>query len=299
MTARIRLSSIEGGANWWRVINWAADGFRASGFEVELKRFGAYGDDTCARVATGASDMCVSLKSYATQAAKGREPFSEASRGVRGLANLMHPGHIFYLAVTREVGVTTLAELAQRKPALNLCIPGDEAGQDVISAILRAYGIEGLDAIKSWGGRFFFEFEEAGRLLLSGQANGLMRENTRQGPIGQAAGGRQMVFLSLDRSIAERVGGEFGLDVVTIPAGTFPNQAEPVTALENGGYPLIIGARMDDERAYRLARAIDESFPRHWASEDIFYSPKHAPDTGCPLHPGAARYYRETGRLKT
>ncbi len=84
MTDRIRLSSIEGGANWWRVINWAADGFRAAGFDVELKRFGAYGDDTCARVASGASDICVSLKSYASQAAKGRPPFSEASRGVRG-----------------------------------------------------------------------------------------------------------------------------------------------------------------------------------------------------------------------
>lgn len=298
MTDRIRLSSIEGGANWWRVINWAAEGFRTAGFDVELKRFGAYGDDTCARVASGASDMCVSLKTYASQAAKGRAPFSEASRGVRGLANLMHPGHIFYLAVTAEIGVTTLAELAQGKPVLNLCIPGDEAGQEVISAILRAYGVNGLDEIKSLGGRFFFDFEEAGRLLLSGEANGLMRENTRQGPIGQAASGRRMVFLSLDRSIAECVGEAFGLDVVTIPAGSFPNQAQPVTAVENGGYPLIVGSQMEEERAYRLARTIDESFPRHWASEDIFYSPKHAPDTGCPLHPGAARYYREIGRLK-
>ena len=299
MADRIRLSSTEGGGNWWRVISWAAEGFRASGFDVELKRFGPHGDNTCARVASGTSDVCVSLKSFAWQAANGRAPFGEASRGVRGLANLMHPGHIFYLAVTTEVSVTKLVELVQRKPELNLCIPGDEAGQEVISAILRAYGIGGLDAIKSWGGRFFLGFEEAGRLLLSGEANGLMRENTRQGPIGQAASGRQMVFLSLDRSIAERVGGAFGLDVVTIPAGSFPNQAQPVTALENGGYPLIVGAQMEEERAYRLARAIDESFPRHWVSEDIFYSPKHASDTGCPLHPGAARYYREIGRLKT
>jgi TRAP-type uncharacterized transport system substrate-binding protein len=273
--------------------------FRAAGFEVELKRFGPHGDNTCARVASDASDMCVSLNSFAWQAANGREPFGEASRGVRGLANLMHPGHIFYLAVIKEVGVTTLAELAQKKPELNLCIPGDKPGQDVISVILRAYGIDGLDAIKSWGGRFFFDFEQAGRLLLSGEANGLMRENTRQGPIGQAASGRHMVFLSLDRSIAERVASALGLDVVTIPAVSFPNQAQAVTAVENGGYPLIVGAQMEEERAYRLARAIDESFPRHWVSEDVFYSSKHAPDTGCQLHPGAARYYREVGRLKT
>jgi len=298
MADRIRLSSTEGGANWWRCINWAAEGFRAAGFDVDLSRFGPHGDDTCARVATGGSDMCVTLKSFAWQAANGREPFGDASRGVRGLANLVHPGHIFYLALVKELDIASFAALAQRKPPLNLCVPGDKAGQDVVSAILRAYGIAGLDAVKAWGGRFHLGFDEAGRLLLSGEADGLMRENTRSGPIGQAASGRDMVFLSLDRPIAATVGAAYGLDVVTIPAGTFRNQAQPVIALENGGYPLVVGARMDDELAYRLARAIDQAFPRHWASEDIFYSPKHAPDTGCPLHPGAARYYREAGRLK-
>jgi TRAP-type uncharacterized transport system substrate-binding protein len=106
-----------------------------------------------------------------------------------------------------------------------------------------------------------------------------------------------MVFLSLDRPIAARVAGEFGLDVVTLPPATFRGQTEPVVALENGGYPLVVGASMDEDLAYRLARAINEAFPRHWAAEDIFYSPLHAPHTGCPLHPGAARYYREIGRL--
>jgi hypothetical protein len=38
----------------------------------------------------------------------------------------------------------------------------------------------------------------------------------------------------------------------------------------------------------------------HWASEDIFYSTRHAATTYCPLHPGAARYYhRELGVLKS
>lgn len=297
MADRIRLSSTEGGANWWRCITWATEGFRAAGFEVDLSRFGPHGDDTCARVAAGASDMCVTLKSFAWQAVNARAPFTDASRGVRGLANLMHPGHIFYLALAADLGITTLADLARKKPKVDLCIPGDTAGQDVISAILRAYGIDGLDEVKSWGGRFHLGFDEAGRLLVSGEANGLMRENSRLGPIGQAASVRDMVFLSLDLPVAEKIGPAYGLDVVTIPAGIFRTQAQPITALENGGYPLIVGAQMPDDLAYRLARAIDQSFPRHWVTEDIFYSPKHAPDTGCPLHQGAARYYREIGRF--
>lgn len=297
MADRIRLSSIEGGGNWWRTITWAAEGFRAAGFDVELTRFGLHGYATCARVVSGESDMCVTLKSFAFRAANGKDVFGEAARGVRSLANIMHPGHIYYLALRKELGVGSLAELAQRKPRLNLCIPGDEADQEVISTILRAYGIDGLAAVKSWGGQFFQGFEEAARLLISGEADGVMRENTRSGPVGQAASGRDMVFLSLESGIARRIASEMGLDIVTIPAKTFRNQPEPVTALQNGGYPLVVGAQLADDLAFRLARAIDRDFPRHWASEDIFYSPKHAPDAGCPLHPGAARYYREAGRL--
>ena len=179
MADRIRLSSIEGGGNWWRTITWAAEGFRAAGFDVELTRLDSVGYATCARVASGKSDMCVTLKSFAFCAANGKDVFGETARGVRSLANIMHPGHIYYLALRKELGVRSLAELAQRKPRLNLCIPGDEGDREIISTILRAYGIEGLAALKSWSGQFFQGFEEATRLLISGEADGIMRENRR------------------------------------------------------------------------------------------------------------------------
>jgi TRAP-type uncharacterized transport system substrate-binding protein len=295
---KIRLSSTEGGGNWWRVITWAADGFAKSGFEVELKRFGPHGDDTCARVATDESDICATLKSFAHQAVRGTPPFSDRSKDVRGLANILHPGHIFYAIVTKELGVTSFADLARKKPKLNLCVPGDQAGQDMVSAMLEGYGIGGLDEVRSWGGEFFHEYAEAGRLVLAGKSDGIMRENTRLGPVGQASNGRDMVLLSLDRPFADKLADRFGLDPIELPPGFLRGQAKSAIALENGGYPLVVGAHMDDGVAYRLAKAINETFPAHYTGEDIFYSPKHAPATGCPLHPGAARYYRELGVLK-
>jgi uncharacterized protein len=299
MTEKIKLSSTEGGGNWWRTITWAANGFKAAGFDVELKRFGHHGDDTCTRAATGESDICPTLKSFAHQAARGQPPFGERSKSVRGLANIMHPGHIFYMMVTKDIGVSSLAELAKKKPKISLCIPGDQLGQDMVSAVLAAYGIAGgLEEVKSWGGTFHLEYAEAGRLVLAGKSDGIMRENTSMGPAGEAANGRDMVLLPLDRPVAEALGARFGLDVVEVPPGTFRGQTQPVLALENGGYPLVIGANMDEGLAYRLAKAINEDFPVHYAAEHIFYSPKHAPHTGCPLHPGAARYYRELGVLR-
>ncbi len=299
MTTKIRLSSTEGGGNWWRTITWAAKGFAAAGFDADLKRYGPHGDDTCTRAATGESDICPTLKSFAHQAARGQPPFGEAAKDVRGLANVMHPGHIFYLMVARDIGVSSLAELAKKKPKINLCIPGDSLGQGMISEMLAAYGVAGgLDEVKSWGGRFYLDYASAGREVLAGVSDGIMRENNRLGPAGEASDGRDMVLLSLDRPVAEKLGAKFGLDPIEIAPGTFRGQTAPVLALENGGYPLVVGAKMDEGVAYRLAKAINEDFPVHYAAENIFYSPKHAPDTGCPLHPGAARYYREIHVLR-
>src|SRR5665213_638764 len=219
MTDTIRLSSTEGGGNWWRVITWAAEGFKTAGFDVELKRFGPHGDDTCARVAMGHFDICVTLKSFAHQAMRGQSPFDEKSKGVRGLANVMHPGHIFYALLTKKTGIASFADLAKKKPKLNLCIPGDKAGQDMVSTMLAAYGIAGLDEVKSWGGKFFFDYADAGRLVLVGESDGIMRENTRQGPVGQAANGCDVVLLSLEHEIADKLADWFGLDVVELPAG--------------------------------------------------------------------------------
>ena len=39
----IRLSSIEGGGNWWFTLNWAADAFRNAGLDVSVSRYGTSG----------------------------------------------------------------------------------------------------------------------------------------------------------------------------------------------------------------------------------------------------------------
>jgi hypothetical protein len=72
MTEPLRLTTIEGGRNWWKVINWAADAFRAAGFEVDLTRHGVAGLDNARRVADGEADVTVTLASGAWMAAEGR-----------------------------------------------------------------------------------------------------------------------------------------------------------------------------------------------------------------------------------
>jgi TRAP-type uncharacterized transport system substrate-binding protein len=55
---------------------------------------------------------------------------------------------------------------------------------------------------------------------------------------------------------------------------------------------------LPDDTAYLLAKALNESSTRRWAAQDVFYSIRDAAETSAPLHPGAARYYKEQGVLK-
>jgi len=74
-----------------------------------------------------------------------------------------------------------------------------------------------------------------------------------------------------------------------LPRGTYPAQDIP---LHTVGVDLLLVCRadLDTQLVYELTRALLEDVPRHIRRE---VDPHRAPATVIPLHPGAARYYRE------
>ena len=74
-----------------------------------------------------------------------------------------------------------------------------------------------------------------------------------------------------------------------LPRGTYPGQDVP---LHTVGVDLLLVCRadLDTELVYELTRALFEEIPKHVRRQ---VDPHRAPATVIPLHPGAARYYRE------
>jgi TRAP transporter TAXI family solute receptor len=72
-----------------------------------------------------------------------------------------------------------------------------------------------------------------------------------------------------------------------IPVGTYPNQPEPIRTLGVDTL-LVCRAELDEELVYRLLDA-------YFATRPTMTPPNldRAPATPIPLHPGAARYYRQ------
>jgi TRAP-type uncharacterized transport system substrate-binding protein len=84
-----------------------------------------------------------------------------------------------------------------------------------------------------------------------------------------------------------------------VPARSFRGQEHPLITVGNPGYSIVVRQDMSDDLAYRLARALDVDSTTHGVSEDIFYSPRHAPHAGAPTHPGASTYYDEVSARYT
>jgi TRAP-type uncharacterized transport system substrate-binding protein len=300
MADKIRISSIEGGGNWWLTLLWAAEAFRNAGFEVEMKRTGVPAKDTILRVVRGEADIACTLGVSAAQAAKGLGIYKDGSgKDVRGLALALRPGHHFYNMVRADTGIRSFADIAKKKPKLNIQVgEADFIAGEIVEVYLRHYGVELYRDIEAWGGSLQTSFPASVPLLVKGESNAIMRENTARGPAGFAAQMGDWVMLPLDRDIAERIEREYCAPMVTLPPGKLRGQTEPCLTVTDPGYPIVINKDIPDDVAYRLAKALNESSAAHWASEDIFYSTRHASNTYCPLHPGAARYYRELGVLK-
>ena len=302
MADKIRVSSMKGGGQWWRSIIWAGKAFANSGFEVETTRTGDKANDPMMRVARGEADVAVTLSVAAAQAAKSVGVYKDGrAAAIRSLAHLVRPDQHFFNMLRADLGIRSFAELAKRKPKLNVSIELPDYGPGHVTEVyLRHYGIELMRDIPAWGGSFITSHPGTVPRLLDGTCNAIMRTDTMYGPAGIAAHVGEWVLLPLDRDIAETLARDYCTPIAVIEPDFMRglNEPGPCLTVTNPGFDLIVNASLSDDVAYRLARALNETNEKHWASQDVFYSILHAPQALGPLHPGAQRYYRERGVLK-
>lgn len=92
---------------------------------------------------------------------------------------------------------------------------------------------------------------------------------------------------------------EQGYDYVTVPAGTWRGQDVDIKTV-GSQQCIIVSADMDEEVAYQITKALCENREILVNTSAVLgnFDPAVAGSkalTGCELHPGAARYYKEMG----
>ncbi|QID17967.1 TAXI family TRAP transporter solute-binding subunit [Nitrogeniibacter mangrovi] len=104
----------------------------------------------------------------------------------------------------------------------------------------------------------------------------------------------------LDFTDAQMKQADGGLDLWTryvIPAGTYPGQDKDVHTIAQPNF-LAVRADLDEDAVYQITKTIYENLPFlnaiHKATTAMALQ-KALDGLPMPLHPGAARYYREAG----
>jgi TRAP transporter TAXI family solute receptor len=136
----------------------------------------------------------------------------------------------------------------------------------------------------------FAPYDVAVDKLLKGDVDVLIATvRTPQEPIARALrGGARLMDINGPEVDGLRVHYPL-LRRTVLPSGTYPGQDAP---LHTVGVDLLLVCRadLDNEIVYELTRTLFEDFPQRVRRQ---IDPQRAPATVIPLHPGAARYYRE------
>ncbi|MDP2622130.1 MAG: TAXI family TRAP transporter solute-binding subunit [Hyphomicrobiales bacterium] len=254
----------------------------------------------------GEAQMGLAHAQELKMALDGVEPFKAPVKSMRAIAYL-YTWAPMHLIVTKDFadkyGLKSLADIKAKKAPARIAINkrGNIAG-DVSVAMLEAAGITEQD-LESWGGKIVYAASgEQSDLLLNRRIdmvdNSLFVGHSSVRKIDESL---DVVMLSVPKDIADAVNAKMSTEPFTIPADSYKNQKEPVETITLSA-GLVVNENMSDDDAYTLSKALYENIDKIQAvhgSMKALNKELMASMTVVPYHPGAVRYLKEAGLLKT
>ena len=248
-------------------------------------------------VNSGELDLAVCNVLEIEEATKGEGPYNG-----RKQANLRVLGVIFPLLssifVRKDSGIRSLADLKGKR------IPAGFSAQvtldRIIDAVLANGGVERKDVRPVLvpnvirGADDFVERKIDGGFFALGAAKVL--------EVHKSTGGIRYLPLSDDPAAVARMQKHMSYAYVTTvnPGPAFAGIEQP-TKLMAYDYLLMVGSHVKEDTVYQIAKAVSEGKPKLVQSLGAFrgFDPaKMGKSTSAPIHPAAAKFYKEKGMAK-
>ncbi len=214
---------------------------------------------------------------------------------LRSIANL-YPESV-HLVVRKSAGVKSIGELKGKKVSL------DEPGSGTLlnaRAILGAYGITEKDIVAE-----YVKPNQAAEKLKDGSIDAFFFTGgypaAAISELTSTGGG--VTLLSIDGEAAAKLRKDFPFFAEDkIPAGTYKDVGD-VTTLAVGAH-LVTSAKLSDDVVYAITKGLWSDKTRavldvgHAKGKSVRKETALSGVGGVPLHPGAAKFYKEVGLLK-
>lgn len=241
----------------------------------------------------GRIDVGIVAADVLTDAVAGRQAFTAS--GAADDLRVLFAGYLYTLTlvVHRDAGIQSITDL--RGKSISIGPPGSRQ-RSVMERVISALGLERgdfaevLELSTAEQNRAFCAKELDAIVYSVGHPNGLTRDATLT---------CQGVLIDVGGPAIDRVLTEYeAYERAVIPGGTY--LANPVDVQTIGVRAGVVATtRMSEVVAYEITRAVFDSFEDFRRLHPAFQALTveemvHGPG-GAPVHPGAARYYREHG----
>ncbi|MEQ8389249.1 MAG: TAXI family TRAP transporter solute-binding subunit [Alphaproteobacteria bacterium] len=256
--------------------------------------------DNLARLRSGDLESALVQADLAHAAYHGAAPFDVPGRDqkLRSIASLFPEA--MHLVVRQDSAITSIRGLGF-KP---LSLGGESSGTMVIARrVLAAYGLAEADFETAYVTPLYLRPDAAGAALMEKKITAFFV--LAGAPIKSVAaltGRLDLRFLPLFGAPVDQIirTSRF-VQPATIPAGTYRGQTRDVPTLGVDAQ-WIISADQPEELVYEITRALwhDRTLPILRAGHPLGQNIRLTSalrGLGAPLHPGAARFYRERGLL--
>lgn len=245
----------------------------------------------------GAIDFGAVAIQFLRNAYKGTGPYSKDKprTNLRLIANIQDPSYVL-VAAKAETGITDLAQIRQKRWPVRILTAG--IGGDS-TRILAHFGLS-KQAIEEAGGRVGNTAEDREKFDVVIGGGGPMTTAPEWRIWTEISQKFDLTFLQLPDGLLAELATAGEQERGMIPAGLYRGIDRPIPTVVRTGTVIYGRTDMPDSFAYAVAKAMDEQQQLlQWRHLNFSYN-VHTVWKGyeVPLHPGAARYYREQGYMK-
>ncbi|MEA2993512.1 MAG: uncharacterized protein QOD40_2432 [Alphaproteobacteria bacterium] len=241
-------------------------------------------------------------------ALEGKAPFTESLKGKFSFVMLIHNDLVVHNIMTKDWadknGVTSFADIAAKKPQMRLAINQPANLQSTLGmsiAIFDAFGTNENELTK--GGSILRGNSNSGMdALRDGKIDVFINGNfVPAADVIDVSHGRPLLWISGDATKMKAAADKWGYSTYTVPKSAYPFLAKDENTITLWT-AMLAGSHVSEETVYKFMKALNDNKDRvrsihpslaQFSAETISRNP-----TQVPLHPGAARFYREVGVLK-
>ena len=241
----------------------------------------------------GRGELGFSLGDAVSDAWKGdaEAGFKTKLDKLRGLSATYN--NYIQIVANADSGIKTLADLKGKRISVGAAKSGTELNA---RAILKAAGLTYADL----GKVEYLPFGESVELMKNRQLDATLQSaGLGVASIRDLATSIKIVVIPVPADVVAKV-GDAAYQAAVIPANTYAGQTVDVATAAIPNF-LVTHAGVSDELAYQMTKSLYENLDTLYAAHNAAKTIKlenAAKGMPIPLHPGAARYYKEMGLIK-